>query len=133
MRLISSALMTSILAAGIAFAQEPAQQQERPDRGVARISVINGDVSILRGASGERIAAALNAPLVVGDRLATGPGARAEIQFDSANMLRVGSDSEVMIPELEVDRFQVQVGRGTVMYRVLRESRSQAEVSTPNS
>ena len=95
--------------------------------------MINGDVSILRGDSGERIAAALNAPLVVGDRLATGPGARAEIQFDSANMMRVGSDSEVRIPELEVDRFQVQIGRGTVMYRVLRESRSQAEVSTPNS
>ena len=134
MRLISSALIMSILAVGIVVAQEPAPQENaRPDRGVARISVINGDVVILRGDSGERIAAALNAPLVVGDRLATGPGARAEIQFDSANMLRVGPDSEVRIPELEVDRFQVQVGRGTVMYRVLRESRSQAEVSTPNS
>ncbi len=141
MRLFSSALMTIILATGVVLAQVapqdpsqgPQQDNGRPDRGIARISVINGDVSILRGDSGERIAAALNAPLVVGDRLATGPGARAEIQFDSANMIRIAPDSEVRIPELEVDRFQVQIGRGTVLYRILRESHSQAEVSTPNS
>ena len=42
-------------------------QEYDPEHGVARISVIAGDVSIQRGDSDERSAAAVNAPLVSGD------------------------------------------------------------------
>ena len=42
-----------------------------PDRSVARISVINGDVSVRRGDSGDVVAAAINAPLLVQDSLLT--------------------------------------------------------------
>ena len=37
--------------------------QYEPGRAVARISVLNGDVSVRRGDSGDVVAAALNAPL----------------------------------------------------------------------
>jgi len=101
------------------------------ERGVARISLINADVSIERRDSGERTAAGTNAPLVVADRVLTGPGSRAEIQFDYANVVRLGSDSEVRMSELAGTRYQLQVARGTVEFSVLRDSRAQVEISTP--
>ena len=112
---------------GLVWAQEDA-----PERGVARISLINGDVSVRRGDSGDWVAAAVNGPLVIEDSLLTGPGSRAEIQFDYANMLRLGSDTEVRISQLENGRYQVQVARGTTMLSVLRDSDAQMEVDTPN-
>ena len=106
-------------------------QEDGPGRGVARISVINGDVSVRRGDSGDWVAAAVNAPLVVQDTIATGANSRAEVQFDYANMLRLGSDAEVRFTELEYRRYQMQVARGTVEFRVLRNSDADVDVSTP--
>jgi len=99
--------------------------------GVARISFLNGDVSVRRGDSGEIIAASVNAPLVSQDILLTGSGATAEIQFDSANMIRLGHNSEVRLTELAYHRAQMQVANGTVTFRVLRDSDSRMEVDTP--
>jgi hypothetical protein len=106
--------------------------EDGPGRGVARISVVNGDVSVRRGDSGDYIAAALNAPLVVQDAVVTNRRSLAEIQFDYSNMLRLGSDAEVRLSELEYKRYQVQVARGTVMFRVLRDQEAEVEISTPN-
>ncbi|MDP2996247.1 MAG: FecR domain-containing protein [Bryobacterales bacterium] len=107
-------------------------QEEGPGRGVARVSVMNGDVSVRRGDSGEVVAAALNAPLVVQDQLLTGPDSRAEVQLDWANMVRVAAMSEVRFAELENQRYQIQVARGLVTFRVLRDSNAQVEISTPS-
>ncbi len=84
-----------------------------------------------RGDSGDVIAAALNAPLVVTDRLLTGPQSRAELQFDWANMLRMGSNAEVRLSELENHRYQIQIALGTTTFRVLRNSNADVEISTP--
>ena len=67
---------------------------DAPDHGVARISVVNGDVSIRRGDSGELTAAATNGPIVTSDQLLTADGSRAEIQFDSFNMIRLAPSTE---------------------------------------
>jgi hypothetical protein len=107
-------------------------EEEGPGRGVARISVISGDVSVRRGDAGEWIAAAINAPLVVQDRLVCGPQSRAELQFDYANMIRLDENSEVRLSELEYQRYQLQIARGTATFRVLRDSRSDVEISTPS-
>ena len=71
----------------------PARAQDPDDlkRGVARISLINGDVSVRRGDSGEWVAGVINAPLLTDDHVATGPNSRAEIQFDASNVLRLGA------------------------------------------
>ena len=124
-----------IVASGVvcmAWGQDPPDQEEGPGRGVARISLMNGDVSVRRGDSGEVVAAALNAPLVVEDQLLTGPDSRAEVQFDSANMVRLAPMSEVRFAELENQRYQLQVARGMVTFRVLRDSNAQVEISTPS-
>ena len=119
-----------------AFAQPAAQQDDSYDpdsanRGVARVSVLNGDVSVRRGDSGDFVAAAINAPLVVGDRILTGPNSRAEVQFDWANMIRVGANSEIRLSELAYRRYQVQLAQGTATFRVLRSSDADVEVSMP--
>ena len=124
-----------IVATGVAcmaWGQDQPDQEESPGRGVARISLMNGDVSVRRGDSGETVAAALNAPLVVEDQLLTGADSRAEVQFDWANMVRLAPMSEVRFAELENQRYQLQVARGMVTFRVLRDSNAQVEISTPS-
>ena len=104
-----------------------------PGRGVARISVINGEVSLQRGDSGDWIAATLNAPLVVQDRVTTAEGSRAEVQFDYANMARLAPGSELRLAELDNNRYLLQLGRGTITFRVLRDQpKADVEISTPS-
>ena len=99
---------------------------------MARISLTNGDVSVKRGDSGEMTAAALNAPLVVNDRVFTGPNSRAELQFDYSNMVRMAANTEVRLAQIEQRKFVVQLARGLVTFRVLREQTSDVEFSTPS-
>src|SRR6267378_6519273 len=101
-----------------------------PGHGVARISVLNGEVSVKRGDSGDMVAAAINAPVLPQDRLLTSAESRAEIQFDNANMLRVGSNSEVRIAGLDNGNYYIQVGVGSVTFRVLHTSNTRAEIET---
>lgn len=108
-----------------------AQQDDDSSRGVARVSVIAGDVAIRRGDSGDNVAAALNAPLVAQDRVSTGPGARAEVQFDFANMIRLGSNTEIRLAELQSQRFQVNVASGLVTFRVWQDSSAEVDLNTP--
>ncbi len=126
-------LLTGTVAISRAQQQPPAQRSnDGSQRGVARLSIVAGDVSIQRGDSGDRSAAAVNAPLMAGDIVAAGPRSRAEIQLDPANVARLASDSEVRLSELTPGRYQLQVGRGTVMFSVVRESHAQVEISTPS-
>jgi Uncharacterized protein conserved in bacteria len=80
----------------------PTEDPDAPNHSAARLSVMMGDVSIRRGDNGDFVAAVVNAPLVVGDRVLTGPNGRAEVQFDSANMIRVAANSEIRIAELAI-------------------------------
>ena len=109
----------------------PNPEQSRPDQGIARISLLNGEVSVRRGDSGDVIAAAMNAPLLVQDRLLTSSAARAEIQFDSVTMLRVGANSEVRIADLQYGHAQLQLAIGTITLRILRNSQEQIEIDLP--
>src|SRR3982750_1535491 len=125
-------LMIASLSLGLtgpARAQAQDAQDEGPGRGVARISIMNGDVSIRRGDSGEYVAAGINAPLVVADHLLTGDGSRAELQFDYSNFLRMAPNAEVRLSELEYNRYQIQIAQGTIVYRVLRNRDAEVELS----
>ena len=69
------------------------------DQGVARISLIHGDVSTQRGDSGDWSAATLNQPAMTGDKVSTGDNSRAELQLDFANILRLGPNSQVNVAQ----------------------------------
>jgi hypothetical protein len=108
----------------------PQQDAQVPGPSVAHISLINGDVSVRRGDSGELTAAVLNAPLMAQDQVMTGDGSRVEIEFDSFNLVRLGPNSEVHLADLQ--QLQIQVGRGVVTYRASQDQNGQVEVDTPS-
>src|SRR6266404_2656818 len=100
--------------------------------GVARVSLIHGDVSTQRGNAGDWSAAALNAPVLAGDRVSTGDKARTELQLDFANMLRLSEHTQANINALTSSQIQIQLGRGMANYTVLKNSDADAEIDTPN-
>ena len=131
-RTVIKAVAVAALFGPVAWAQDQPDLVDEPGRGVARLSLINGDVSVKRGDTGDWMAGAVNTPLVVEDHVMTGPGSRAEIQFDWANSLRLAPETEVRLATLENARYQVQLATGTVMMSVLRDSKADFEVDTPS-
>jgi hypothetical protein len=127
-------LIAGLLLSGLVWAQEEEDSNDagEANHGVARVSLINGDVSVQRGDNGDTVAAVVNAPLVAADHLLTGPAARAEIQFDPGNFVRLGTDTEVRLAGLDDNHFQVQLGKGTITLAVIRDSSGQVEIDTPN-
>lgn len=101
--------------------------------GVARLSYINGSVSMQRGDNGEWTAVTLNTPIMPGDRISTGDNSRAEIQLDYADVIRLSSNTTVKIASLNKGNVQVQVGQGLATYSVLPNAEAAAEVDTPNA
>ena len=127
------ALLAAASIAPIAIAQSEALQSEAdgPGRSVARLSLLNGDVSVRRGDSQDWVAAAVNAPLMAEDRVLTGPGSRSEVQLDYYNRVRLAASSEVRLAEVEEKRYQLQIARGTVAFAALPGSNDQVELATP--
>ncbi len=121
-----------VLTVGL-LAPDPILAQDEAGRGVARVSLLAGDISVRRGDTGEWVAAAVNGPVVVGDHVQSGSGSRAELQFDWANMLRLSADTEIRLTELERDRYQIQIAQGTATFAVLRDTRAEVELSTPSA
>ena len=102
--------------------QDAAGAPDQPGQAVARLSVMNGDVSVRRGDSGDWVAAVLNAPLMAGDSVSVAAGGSAELQLDYADFVRIGGDSEIRVSVLENGRNQIQVAKGLITYRVLRDT-----------
>jgi hypothetical protein len=112
--------------------EAPQVAEEAPQSGAARVSVIRGDVSTQRGDSGDWVASTVNAPVVPGDRIATGQNSSAEIQLDYANTLRLDQGAEAQVSELSRNRIQIQVAQGMVNYTVFKGTEAQVEILTPN-
>jgi hypothetical protein len=125
------AITGAVLLTAGAFTPARAQDPDDLKRGVARISLMNGDVSVRRGDSGDWVAGVINAPLMTGDRVASAASSRGEVQFDAANLLRFGANTELRLTQLEYGRTQMELARGIVTYRVLRPSDSNVEIDTP--
>ncbi|RPI23035.1 MAG: hypothetical protein EHM61_20740 [Acidobacteria bacterium] len=121
-----------IILALFLVAATPVLTASEPEPGVARVSLINGEVTSMRGDSGDWVALTVNAPVVSGDKIATGARARTELQLDHANVLRMGQDSEARIADLNRSRIQIQLSRGVLNLTVLKENEADVEVDTPN-
>src|ERR1700683_5257361 len=108
--------------------EAPAQ----PDQGVARISLIHGDVSTQRGDSGDWSAATLNQPAMTGDKVSTGDNSRTELQLDFANILRLGPNSKANLANLTKRNIQIQLAEGIATFSVSKDSEGEPEIDTPN-
>jgi ferric-dicitrate binding protein FerR (iron transport regulator) len=102
---------------------------------VARLSFVEGDVSFLRAGVTEWAPAVENLPLLAGDQIYAGPGARAEIQLDRGNYIRLSESSELTITELSATAAQFEITEGTVIMRIERLAAAfqRFEVDTPNT
>ena len=98
----------------------------KTDQGVARVSLMHGDVSTQRGDSGDWSAAVLNQPVMTGDKVSTGDNARTELQLDFANTLRLGPNSKANIANLTQRDIQIQLGQGIANYVGFERQRSRA-------
>ncbi len=114
-------------------AQGQEQAQAEPSSSVARISLIHGDVSTQRGDSGDWATAALNQPMVSSDKISTGANSRAEVQLDSANILRLGDSTLASIAGLSRNQIQVQLDRGLIDYSVFKGTEAEVEIDTANA
>jgi len=128
-RILLSAL--AIFAVGL-LAPANVRAGDEPEPGVGRVSVINGDVSTMRGDSGEWVAATVNAPVVAGDKVATAAHSRAEVQLDFANVMRLDQTAEVTLADLSGKKMQVQVSTGLVDFVVFKGTEAEVEIDTPN-
>lgn len=100
--------------------------------GVARVSLIAGDVAIQRGDSSAPVAAALNAPLLGADYVKTGDDSRAEIEFDGTSMVRLGSGVQMRFTHLDAGDRAVQLAQGTIELRLLQAADGNVTVDTPS-
>jgi hypothetical protein len=114
-------------------AQPQEQAQAEPSSSVARISLTHGDVSTQRGDSGDWATAAVNQPMVSSDKISTGANSRAEVQLDSANVLRLGDSTLASIAGLSRNQIQVQLERGLIDYSVFKGTETQVEIDTANA
>jgi FecR protein len=121
-------LLTLIFGTAAAQAAEPEELQP----GVARVSLIHGDVVMQRGDSGDWIAGTLNTPVVAGDHVSAGAKSRTEVQLDYANILRLAENTEVKIADLTRTHAQVQVRLGLIDFTVFKGSEADVEIDTPN-
>jgi len=103
-----------------------------PALGVARVSLVNGEVTSKRGDSGDWVAARINQAVVEGDSIMTGPGSRAEVQLDHGNLVRLDGNSEIEFSSLGNRKFQIRVIRGSIGYSELRGSDADVDIETPH-
>jgi hypothetical protein len=109
-----------------------AAQPQGPPPGAARIGFINGEVSTMRGDSGEWVAGIVNAPVMEGDAVATAGRSRAEVQLDYASVLRLDQNTEVKIAGLTQRHIQLQVASGVIDFTLFKGAEADVEIDTPN-
>ncbi len=102
---------------------------------VARLSLVDGDVSFLRAGVTEWAPAVENLPLLEGDQIYSGRGARVEIQLARGNYIRLSESTELRITGLSNSGAQFEIAEGTATIRIERLATAfqRFEVDTPNT
>src|SRR5690349_2289345 len=114
-----AALLISALLAVSAFADSQVR--------IVRLSDLNGDVLIDRGAGQGFERALLNMPIVQGTTLWTkGADARAEVEFENGSAVRLAPGSQIAFPQLSlrdsgVKASTVNVSQGTVYFMIRKD------------
>ena len=118
-----------------AFGQ--ADEYETPevtDR-VARISLIRGDVQVRRSDSQDWESAVVNLPLVEGDEVTAGSGARLEVQFGAYTYARIDERSYLKITTLKDEGIALSLSEGSLIVRAseFNKQRSYFEIDAPRT
>jgi hypothetical protein len=111
---------------------EAANDQADPPSRVARISFLDGSVSMQPGGTGDWGAASLNRPVTIGDKLWTDQNSRMELEAGEAS-IHLGGMTALSFLNLDDNATQMRLAEGRINFRV-REMREGDlyEVDTPN-
>ena len=104
-----------------------------PPKLVARISIIEGSVSLQPGGQGDWGSAAKNRPVTIGDKIWVDKDARAELQAGEATF-HLGSMTAFSFLNLDEGVTQLRIPEGAVNFRVRELHQGDIyEVDTPNA
>jgi hypothetical protein len=126
------AALSLSLAFGFARAQDSQPYEADPPDRAARVSYVDGNVSMQPAGEEDWTAAILNRPLTTGDKLWTESGSRAEIQVGPA-AVRMDSDTGLSFLNVDDDTIQMRMTAGVMSVSVhWLEGNDHIEVDTPN-
>jgi hypothetical protein len=109
-----------------------ADDSANPPSRVARISFIEGSVSLQPGGTGDWGSATLNRPMTVGDKLWIDQNSRAEMQAGQISIHLAGMTALSFL-NLDQDITQIRLAEGQINFRVRELQQGQVyEVDTPN-
>lgn len=129
-----AALLVFLGLAGAAAAQSQTTQTPTtdPPSRVARLSDAEGQVSLQPAGVQDWVAADVNRPLTVGDKIWVDSNSRAELDTGSA-VIRLGSGTGMSFATLDDSTTQVRLTAGTAIVNVRElEENETYEVDTPN-
>lgn len=112
---------------------EAADDQGDPPSRVARISYLDGSVSMQPGGAGDWGAASLNRPVTIGDKVWTDQNSRLELEAGQAS-IHLGPMTALSFLNLDENVVQMRLAEGRINFRI-REMRQGDvdEVDTPNA
>lgn len=121
-----AALLASLLAAPLF-----GDVDDPPGR-AARLSVVQGNVSLMPSGANDWSQATLNYPLTTGDRLYTDQASRVELEIGNV-AVRAWEGSDLTVANLSDEVLQLGLGQGTIRLRVYEILPGNTiEVDTPN-
>jgi len=123
--------MTGLVSLAAPKARADEEEKDPPTR-VARISYIDGNVSLQPGGQGDWGNAAKNRPMTIGDKLWVDKDSRAELQAGQAS-IHLGSMTALSFLNLDGNIIQMRLAEGSINFRVreLREG-DVYELDAPN-
>jgi hypothetical protein len=122
----------ALLLLGIGLMLGSAAAQADPPYRVARLSYETGGVSFSPAGEQDWSRAAINRPLITGDRLWVDAESRAELQLDGA-ALRIGDRTSLQMLNIDDRIAQLQLTQGELEVRIWRMEQDQSfEIDTPN-
>ena len=123
----------ALRAQDVAYSDPQAAYQADPPSRVARLSVMQGNVSFQPATVNDFSAAELNYPLTSGDRLYTDNGALAEIQIGNLTA-RLGPQADFTITALTDQVAQFGLAQGSVILKAYQlDPGTTTEIDTPNA
>jgi len=126
------AALSLCLVFGLAHGQENETYADDPPDRAARLSYVQGDVSMQPAGEEEWADAIVNRPLTTGDKLWLDENARAEIYVGEA-AVRLGSNTGFSFLNVDDDTIQMRMTAGVIDVNVhALDGNDQIEVDTPN-
>lgn len=123
-----------LVCAGLVQAQSDDAQDSAagdPPGRVARLSYVAGDLGMMPAGSTQWTAADVNRPFTNGDKLSSGPGAKAELELGGA-ALRISDQTDVGVLNLNQQTGQFEITQGTLNITVRHIYQGETyEIDTP--